>query len=98
MSLWIPFTLAAASFQTVRFMLQKYLSMGQLSASGATFSRFVYSAPLIALGLWAYVAATGQGVPVRGADAAPSPHRAAEAGLRGRARPGKARHGRMLRR
>ena len=67
MSLWIPFTLAAASFQTVRFMLQKYLSMGQLSASGATFSRFVYSAPLIGLGLWAYVAGTGQAVPAMGA-------------------------------
>lgn len=63
MTLWIPFTLAAASFQTVRFMLQKVLSMGQLSAAGATFSRFVYSAPLIAAGLWGYVLVTGQGIP-----------------------------------
>lgn len=66
MSLWIPFTLAAASFQTLRFMLQKYLSMGKLSASGATFSRFVYSAPLIALGLAGYLQATGQAVPALG--------------------------------
>ena len=63
MTLWIPFTLAAASFQTARFMLQKYLSMGQLTAAGATFSRFVYSAPLIGLALWIYLFATGQTVP-----------------------------------
>ncbi len=63
MSLWIPFTLLAASFQTARFMLQKVLSMGALSAAGATFARFVYSAPLIAVGLFVYLQATGQGVP-----------------------------------
>ncbi|WP_050931420.1 hypothetical protein [Aestuariivita boseongensis] len=63
MTLWIPFTLAAATFQTARFMLQKYLSMGKLSAAGATFSRFVYSAPLIGLALWGYVQGTGQAVP-----------------------------------
>lgn len=63
MSLWIPFTLAAATFQTVRFMLQKYLSMGALSAAGATFARFIYSMPLIWAGLWAYLSLTGQGVP-----------------------------------
>jgi drug/metabolite transporter (DMT)-like permease len=63
MPLWIPVTLAAASFQTVRFMLQKVLSSVTLSAAGATFSRFVYSAPLILLLLWAYVAATGAELP-----------------------------------
>ena len=63
MTLWIPFTLAAASFQTVRFMLQKMLSMGKLSAAGATFSRFVYSAPLIGIALWVYVELTGQPIP-----------------------------------
>ena len=63
MTLWIPFTLAAATFQTIRFMLQKYLSMGQLSAAGATFSRFVYSAPLIWVGLWIYAQITSQPVP-----------------------------------
>lgn len=63
MTLWIPFTLAAATFQTARFMLQKYLSMGQLTAAGATFSRFIYSAPLIAIALWIYLFATDQAVP-----------------------------------
>ena len=47
MEIWIPITIAAAFFQNVRFMLQKVLSTGNLSATGATFSRFVYSAPLV---------------------------------------------------
>ncbi len=51
MSLWIPVTIAAASFQTVRFMLQKSLSSVKLSAAGATFARFAYSMPLAVLGL-----------------------------------------------
>lgn len=54
---WILFSLAAAAFQTIRFMLQKKLSMGTLSTGGATFSRFLYSAPFIvplALG-YAYI-------------------------------------------
>lgn len=46
-TLWIWVTLAAAAFQTVRFMLQKVLATGTLSAAGATFSRFFYSAPFI---------------------------------------------------
>ena len=37
MEAWIIFSIIAAAFQTVRFMLQKYLSMGQMSAGGATF-------------------------------------------------------------
>jgi len=63
MDLWIYATLAAASFQTLRFMLQKTLSTGRLSAAGATFARFVYSAPLVLAGLAAYFAATGREVP-----------------------------------
>jgi len=47
MEIWIPITIAAAFFQNVRFMLQKVLSSGELSTTGATFSRFVYSAPLV---------------------------------------------------
>ena len=47
MDVWIPITIAAAAAQTVRFMLQKHLKSTQLSTVGATFSRFVYSAPLI---------------------------------------------------
>ena len=45
--LWILVTLAAAVFQTGRFMLQKHLATDRLSAGGATFSRFFYSAPIV---------------------------------------------------
>lgn len=44
---WIVFALAATLFQTARFMLQKVLATGGLSAGGATFARFFYSAPLV---------------------------------------------------
>ncbi|APE44111.1 hypothetical protein BOO69_12370 [Sulfitobacter alexandrii] len=60
---WVYVTLAAAAFQTVRFMLQKHLATATLSAAGATFSRFFYSAPLI-LGLLAlYLGAAGKPLP-----------------------------------
>lgn len=63
MSLWIPITIAAAIFQTLRFMLQKHLSRVQLSAAGATFARFLYSAPLVAVLLAIYLAWTSQALP-----------------------------------
>ncbi len=63
MSLWIPVTIAAASFQTVRFMLQKSLSSTKLSAAGATFARFAYSMPLALLGLLIALGATGYELP-----------------------------------
>lgn len=46
MEAWILLSILAAAFQTLRFMLQKSLSMGTLSAGGATFARFFYAAPL----------------------------------------------------
>ncbi|MBS0124646.1 DMT family transporter [Thetidibacter halocola] len=49
MDLWIAATLAAAFFQTLRFMLQKVLAGGRLSATGSTFARFAYAQP----GVWA---------------------------------------------
>lgn len=61
--LWIIVTLLAATFQTVRFMLQKYLATSTLSAAGATFSRFLYSAPFILILLAGYLAATGAAFP-----------------------------------
>lgn len=67
MTLWIPITLAAALFQTVRFMLQRQLSLGTLSAGGATLARFLYSAPLVAVLIVAYMALTGQAWPQFGA-------------------------------
>jgi len=46
--LWVPITIFAAFCQNLRSALQKYLK-GRLSTSGATFSRFLYAAPLAAL-------------------------------------------------
>lgn len=63
MELWIPVTVAAAVFQTVRFMLQKSLSAVRLTAAGATFARFVYSAPIILVVLFLFLAATGAALP-----------------------------------
>lgn len=63
MTLWIPITLAAAFFQTLRFMLQRQLSLGTLSASGATLARFLYSAPLVAVLIVAYMHITAQDWP-----------------------------------
>ena len=64
--LWILVTLAAAVFQTGRFMLQKYLATATLSAAGATFSRSLYSAPFILLGLAAYLALSATPLPALG--------------------------------
>ncbi len=64
---WVVVSLAAAGFQTLRFMLQKVLSTERLTATGATFARFVYSAPLVCLGMLAYLTTTAQAVPLPGA-------------------------------
>ena len=63
MALWIPVTIAAAIFQTFRFMLQKQLSAVRLSAAGATFSRFLYSAPFVVAGVAAWLWASGTALP-----------------------------------
>lgn len=60
---WIPVSIAAASFQTVRFMLQKVLSSVTLSPGGATFARFAYSAPFILGGLAIYLGISGHRLP-----------------------------------
>jgi len=64
---WVALSIAAAAFQTLRFMLQKSLSMGPLSAGGATSARFFYSAPfalILAAGCLWY---RGAGLPGLGA-------------------------------
>lgn len=63
---WIPVSIAAAAFQTVRFMLQKILSSVTLSPGGATFARFVYSAPFILAGLAGYLALAQRSLPALG--------------------------------
>lgn len=60
---WIALSIAAAAFQTLRFMLQKHLSMGALSAGGATLARFVYAAPFVAMLAAGYLTSTGAGWP-----------------------------------
>lgn len=63
MELWIPVTLAAATAQALRFMLQKHLRSMQLSTAGATFARFIYSAPLVMVIAVIYARSSGQGAP-----------------------------------
>lgn len=60
---WILLSIMAALFQTLRFMLQKSLSMGTLSALGATFARFAYAAPLAAGVAFGYAVWLDEGVP-----------------------------------
>ncbi|MCB1390137.1 MAG: DMT family transporter [Rhodobacteraceae bacterium] len=48
---WVLVTLAAAGVQTLRFTLQKRLKGLGLSTGGATFSRFLFAAPLALAGL-----------------------------------------------
>ncbi|WP_135501442.1 DMT family transporter [Roseovarius aestuariivivens] len=57
---WIWLSVMAAAFQTLRFMLQKVLSMGVLSAGGATMARFAYAAPLAACVALGYAAWLGE--------------------------------------
>lgn len=63
MELWIPVTLLAATAQTVRFGLQRQLKTTRLSSAGATFSRYVFSAPFVVVIALIYARATGQGWP-----------------------------------
>ena len=63
MELWIPITIAAAFAQNLRFMLQKQLKSARFTSAGATFARFVFSAPLAVLLAWGYGGLVGGGVP-----------------------------------
>ena len=47
MEIWVCLSIGAAIFQALRFILQKFLSDTQLGVDGATFSRFIYSAPIL---------------------------------------------------
>lgn len=66
MEAWIPITIAAAFAQNLRFMLQKHLKATQLSTTGATFARFLYSAPVIAVVVATYLQASDQALPAMG--------------------------------
>jgi len=67
MEIWVFLSIGAAFFQTLRFVLQKHLAAVTLSAGGATFARFFYSAPLIVALLVGYLWAGGLSVPKMGA-------------------------------
>lgn len=62
MEAWILISIAAAAFQTLRFMLQKTLAMGTLSPGGATFARFAYAVPFTVGMALAYL--TWRGAPI----------------------------------
>lgn len=63
MEVWVIFAVVAAAAQTLRFAVQKVLAGGGLSPAAATWARFLYSAPLVALMAFGYARATGQVVP-----------------------------------
>ncbi|WP_375690186.1 EamA family transporter [Pseudooceanicola sp. LIPI14-2-Ac024] len=63
METWVLLTFGAVTFQTLRFMLQKQLSTVALSASGATFARFLYSAPLVLAALPLVLSVKGAALP-----------------------------------
>lgn len=67
MELWVFVSILAAGFQTLRFMLQKQLTQVALSASGATFARFLFAAPLALIIAVCYVALRGAALPDIGA-------------------------------
>jgi drug/metabolite transporter (DMT)-like permease len=60
--LWIPITLAAAALQTARNAFQRGLT-GELSALGATYTRFLFGFPFAALYAAAVFASSGTSAP-----------------------------------
>jgi len=63
LEMWIIATLCAASFQTIRFTLQKILADGNLSPLGATYSRFIFAAPWIVLFSLIFLLLTNVSIP-----------------------------------
>lgn len=68
MPAWIAATLFAAFMQNLRFLMQRHLKVTSLSTLGATWARFAYAMPMVALALAAYLGLSGQSLP--GASAA----------------------------
>ncbi|OCX64562.1 hypothetical protein BFP70_11035 [Thioclava sp. SK-1] len=61
--MWIAVTICAGAIQTGRFVLQKKLAGSGLSAGGATFSRFVFGAPIAILAALLLLLGTGAQMP-----------------------------------
>ncbi|MBF9032595.1 EamA family transporter [Rhodobacterales bacterium HKCCE3408] len=66
MPAWIPITIFAAFMQNLRFLLQRHLKVTELSTGGATWARFLYSAPLVAILAFSYLSLSGQALPEGG--------------------------------
>ncbi len=63
MELWVILSISAAAAQTARFALQKILAGGALSPAAATWARFLWSAPVVAAVMAAYITATPAALP-----------------------------------
>lgn len=63
MPVWIIATLFAAFMQNLRFLLQRHLRVTTLSTMGATWARFAFATPMVALALGLWLALTGQSMP-----------------------------------
>lgn len=63
MPLWIAASLFAAFMQNLRFLLQRHLKVTTLSTGGATWARFAFATPFVAVGLGVWMALSGQAVP-----------------------------------
>ena len=66
MPFWIIASVFAAFMQNLRFLLQRQLKVTTLSTGGATWARFAFAVPFVALALISYRALSGQGWPVPG--------------------------------
>lgn len=66
MPLWIVASIFAAFMQNLRFLLQRHLKVTSLSTGGATWARFAFSVPFVAVALLSYKAISGQAWPAIG--------------------------------
>lgn len=66
MPLWIAASIFAAFMQNLRFALQRHLKVTTLSTGGATWARFAFAVPFVAVALVSYKTATGQELPTIG--------------------------------
>ena len=63
MELWVILAITAAAVQTLRFAVQKVLAGAALSASAATWARFLWSAPVVIVVMAVYTRATSAPLP-----------------------------------
>lgn len=63
MPLWIVASIFAAFMQNLRFALQRHLKVTTLSTGGATWARFAFAVPFVAMALFTYQAISQQAWP-----------------------------------